>query len=115
MLLYDSMPLCGTWIAGIRGSDRVEKARKPSHPPAHVSRMARIRVGWETSIVYTRHRSRGAGTIAAVRLSFSRASAVTPKWFQGWTVTKSEASAPVGRTPASRKQRLFPSGTVHLT
>ena len=51
MLPYASSPSWGIDIAGSLGSLSVEKARKPSQRPAHVSLMARIRVGCASAIV----------------------------------------------------------------
>eukprot|EP00977_Amphora_coffeiformis_P026097 scaffold24048_cov194-Amphora_coffeaeformis.AAC.8 len=55
MLPYSSGPSWGNEMAGMRGSDAVEKAKNPSQCEAQVSRMARMVVAWADSMVYSRH------------------------------------------------------------
>ena len=66
MLSYDSIPFCWSAIAGNLGSGEEENARNPSHPPAHVSRIARMLVEWDFCTVYIIHITLGAGTVMEV-------------------------------------------------
>ena len=113
MFPYASGPSCGMEMAGILGSDSVEKAKNPSHPLPQVSRMARMLVAWFSAT------NKSNGKVlekkpSPVEIPFSRTQSST-YWYtkqRNGKVLEKYTTRPV-KIPFGRSQSSRPLTTKH--